>query len=116
MQAAGELVGLVRELAAGVQAREDQLDPADLLLRMDVDRHAATVVGHLQRAVLVEHDVDLLAVPGERLIDAVVDHLVRHMVRPLGVRVHPRPAPHGLQTAQDFDVGGGIRLIHAREV
>src|SRR6185437_10635069 len=114
MQAAGELVGLVRELAAGVQPREDQLDAADLLLRMDIDGHAATVVGHFQRPVLVEYDVDLLAVAGQGLIDAVVDDLVRQMVRTLRMRVHPGPAPYGLQAGEDFDVGSGIGLIHGR--
>ena len=112
MQAAGELVGLVGEFAAGVQAREDQLDAAHLLLRMDVDRHAAAVVRDLQRAVLVQRDVDLLAVAGDRLIDAVVDDLVREVVGALRVGVHARPSPHGLEAGQDLDVGGGIRLAH----
>ena len=58
VQPAGELVGTFGELAARVQAREDQLDAADLLLRVDVDRHAAAVIGHLERIVLVQRDVD----------------------------------------------------------
>ena len=62
VQAAGELVVLVGEFAARMQAREDQLDAADLLLRMDVHRHAAAIVRHLQRAVLEQRDIDLLAV------------------------------------------------------
>jgi hypothetical protein len=62
VQAAGELVVVAVELAARVQAREDELDAAHLLLRVDVDRHAAAVVGHLERAVLVERDRDLLRV------------------------------------------------------
>jgi hypothetical protein len=40
------------KLSARVQPRQDQLDTADLLLRMDVDRHAAAVVDDLERAVL----------------------------------------------------------------
>ncbi len=36
VQAAGEGVVVVAELAARVQAREDQLDTRDLLLRMNV--------------------------------------------------------------------------------
>ena len=108
VQAAGEFVGLVGEFAAGVQAGEDQLDAAHFLLRMDVDRHAAAVVGDLQRAVLVEGDVDLLAVAGDRLIDAVVDDFVRQVIGARGVGVHARAAAYGLQAAQDFDVGSGI--------
>ena len=99
VQAAGELVGLVGEFAAGVQAREDQLRAAHLLLRVDVDRHAAAVVRDLERAVLVERDVDLLAVAGDRLIDAVVDDFVREVIGARGVRVHARPSPDGFETA-----------------
>jgi hypothetical protein len=47
VQAAGEAVVLVRKLAAGVQPGEDQLDPGDALLGVDVHRHAAAVVGDL---------------------------------------------------------------------
>ena len=112
MQAAGELVGLVGEFAAGVQAGEDELDAAHFLLGMDVDRHAAAVVRDLQGAVLEEGDVDLLAVAGDRLIDAVVDDLVGQVVGPRGVRVHARAAAHGLQAGEDFDIGGGVGLIH----
>ena len=106
------LIGLVVELTARVQAREDQLDAADLLLRMDVDRHAAAVVLDLARAVLEQGDVDGVAIAGERLIDAVVDDLVRQMIRARGVGVHARPPAHRIQAAQHLDVGGGIRRCH----
>ena len=105
MQAAGDFVVLVVEFSAGVQAREDQLDAAHLLLRMDVHRHAAAVVRHGQGVVLVQRDVDFLGVPGERLIDRVVDDFVREMVGTRGVGIHARAAAHGLETGKDFDVG-----------
>ena len=53
VQATGEAVGLVVELAAGVQAREDQFHATDLLLRVHVHRHAAAVVSHLDGPVLI---------------------------------------------------------------
>ncbi len=112
VQAAGEFIGAFGELAAGMQAREDQFDAADLLLRMDVDRHAASVIDHLERVVLVERDADRLAVAGDRLIDAVVDDFVRQVIRARGVGVHAGPAAHRVQATQDFDVGGSVRLSH----
>jgi hypothetical protein len=112
MQAARELVGLVRELAARVQAREDQLDAAHLFLRVDVDRHAATVVRDLDGAVLVDRDGDAAAVADERFVNAVVDDLVHEVVRPAGVGIHARPAADGLESAQDLDVLSGIGLRH----
>src|SRR5207248_2061147 len=96
VQAAGELVVLVGEFGAGVQPREYELGSAHLLLGMDVDRHATAVILHLQRSVLEQRDVDLLAVAGDRLIDAVVDDLVREVIGALGVGVHARPPAHGL--------------------
>jgi hypothetical protein len=45
------------------------------------------------------------AVAGERLIDAVVDDLVREVIRPRGIGVHARPTADGLETAEDLDVG-----------
>jgi hypothetical protein len=45
VQAARDLVGVLVELAAGVQAGQHDLGRADALLRVDVDRDAAPVIG-----------------------------------------------------------------------
>ncbi len=116
VQTAGELVVLVAELTACVQAREDELDAAHLLLRVDVHGHAAAVVHHFEGVVFEQRDGDFLGVSRQRFVDAVVDDLVRQMVRARGVRIHPRPAPHGLQAAQDFDVGRGVRRAHCSDL
>jgi len=113
VEAAGELVVLIREFAARMQAREDELDAAHLLFRMDVDRHAAAIVGDFERAVLVEHDVDALCVPGHRLVDRVVDDFVREMIRAARVGVHARPATYRFEPTQNFDVGSGVGLSHS---
>ncbi len=111
MQAAGELVILVRELAAGVQLGQDDLDPRHLLLRMDVDRHAAAVVDHRQRLVGVQDHADLRRVTGDRLVDAVVDDFLREVVGAGRIGVHPRPLSHRLEPRQDFDRGGVILVF-----
>ena len=106
------MIVLVVELAARVQAREDQLDARQLLLRMDIDGHPAAVVRYLERAVGVEHDVDLLRVTRQRLVDAVVDDLVREVIRPRRVGVHPGTTANGLEPAQDFDVLSAVVVAH----
>jgi hypothetical protein len=98
VQTAGDFVVLVVEFSARVQAREDELDAAHLLLGMDVHRHATAVIGHRQRVVLVQDDVDFFRVTGQRFVDRVVDDLVREVVGPGGVGVHARAAAHGLET------------------
>ena len=102
------LIALVVEFSAGVQARENQLDAADLFLRVDVDRHAAAVVLDLAGAVLVQRDIDVVAMAIDGFIDAVVDDLVREMIRPRGVGIHARPPANRVQAAQYLDVGGRI--------
>ena len=97
VQAAGVVVVLAVELAAGVQPRQGQLDPGQLVLGVHVHGQAATVVDHLDGAVGVEGDVDVAAEPGENLVDAVVEHLLEQVVGPRGVRVHARPAPDRFQ-------------------
>ena len=53
MQAAGELVVLAGEFSAGVQSGEDDFDAAYAFLFVDINRYAAAVVAHAQRAVPV---------------------------------------------------------------
>ena len=97
VQAAGETVGLVVELAARMESREDQFDAAYFFLRVYVDRHAAAVVDHANGPILVKGHVDLLAVSGDGFIDAVVDDLVRQVIGPRGVGVHPRSTAYRLK-------------------
>ena len=104
VQAAGIAIGAVGELTAGMQPREDQLDAADFLDGVDVHRHAAAVVRHRQRAVLVQDEADLGAVARQRLIDTVVDHLMREVVRAGGLGVHARATPDRIEAGEDLDI------------
>ena len=109
---AAEKVVLAAELAAGVQSREDQLHAGDLFLGVDVDRHAAAVIGNLAAAVLVKGHLDLARVPGEGLVDRVVHHFLRQVVGARGVGVHAGPALDRVQAGQDFDIGCVVAGTH----
>jgi hypothetical protein len=97
VQAAGKVVAAAVELAAGVQAREDQLDTGNLVLRVHVHGHAAAVVDHFHGAVRVQRHVDFPGVAGERLVDAVVHHLLHQVIGSRGVGVHAGTPAHRLQ-------------------
>ena len=112
VQTAGELVVLVREFSARVQPRQDQLNTAELFLRMNVDRHAAAVVRHLQRTVLEQRDVDALGVTGLRFVDRIVDDFVSEVIGSARVRVHAGTPAYGIESAEYFNVGSGIGLGH----
>ena len=111
MQAAGGRVGAAAELAAGVQLGEDHLDAGEAGAGLDVDRDAAAVVLDLDRPVVVEGDVDVVAVPGERLVDGVVDDLPEAVHEAAGVGgadVHARALADRLEALEDLQVAGGV--------
>src|SRR5690606_14347066 len=108
VQAAGEGVVAVVELAARVQPGQDQFDAGDLLLGVHVHGHAAAVVGNLAGAVGEQDDLDFAGVARKGLVDRVVDHFLGQVVGAAGVGVHARPAADGVEARQDLDICGVI--------
>ena len=111
VQATGGGVGAAAELAAGVQLGEDDLDAGQPRLGLDVDRDAAAVVADLDRAVGVQHDVDVVAVAAQRLVDRVVDDLPEAVHEAARVRrpdVHAGPLAHRLEALQNGQVPGRV--------
>ena len=86
VETAGDLVGLVVELAAGVEDGHDDLGGRLLLLLVHLDRDAAAVVDDRHGVVDVDEDVDLGAESGQGLVDAVVDDLVDEVMEPVRAR------------------------------
>src|SRR5690606_16473029 len=83
------------------------------LLGVDVDRHAAAVVGTGQRTVLGQDHVDLVGVAAQRLADAVVDDFLGEVVRPRGIRVHTRAFAHGVGAGEDFNTFSVVGVGHS---
>jgi len=54
VQSTGELIILVGEFPAGMQSRQDQFYAGHFVLGVNIHRHAATIVGHRQRAIRIE--------------------------------------------------------------
>ena len=121
VQAAGNLVGVLVELSAGVQLGHDDLGSRHAFALVDVDRDAAAVVAHGDRIVRIEHHLDRRGVTGKRLVDRVVDDLVHHVVQAgavVGVAdIHARALAHRVEAAEDFDLFGGVVAgCHRREI
>ncbi len=112
VQAAGDLVALpLAELAARVQDGHDDLERGLLLLGHLRDGDTPAVVGHGDRVVGVDRDVDTAAEAGKRLVDRVVDHLVDEVVQPPdpgGSDVHAGALADGFEAFQDGDVLGVV--------
>ena len=111
VQAGGDLVPGVAELAAGVENGEYRLERRPPRLRVHVTRDPAPVVSDAHRPVGAQRHVDARGVAGERLVDRVVDHLEDEMVQPPAPRradVHPRPLAHRLEP---FEHGDLLRTV-----
>ena len=111
VEPAGHLVGVLVELAAGVQHRHHHLDGRLALGRVHPDRDAAAVVAHRDRVVLVDRDRDDGAVARERLVDGVVYDLVDEVVQPAHADVadvHRGPLADRLEALEDLDVGRAV--------
>lgn len=76
MQAAGELVVFVGELTARVQTTEDQLNGGNALFRVDIYRHAATVVDDFQRLIGVQDNVHAFGMACQRFVHTVINYFL----------------------------------------
>ena len=111
VQAAGDLVAALAELAAGVQLRQDDGQRGQALVLHHVDRDARAVVPDGHRLVRMEGHLDEVAAAGESLVDGVRDHLVHEVVEAPGARradVHAGPFPDRLEALEDRDVFCGV--------
>ena len=107
VQAAGHLVALAAELAAGVQDGEHDLNRRDFLLRVLIDGDTASVVVDADRVVRMDPYLDLVAVSGESFVHAVVDDLVHEVVQTARTRradVHARTLADRFQALEDLNV------------
>jgi hypothetical protein len=111
VQAARHLVASAAELSAGVQGREDERDGGHLLDRVLVDGDAAAVVDDPHTTVGLQRHLDVAGVPGESLVDGVVDDLVDQVVEAAlsrGTDVHAGSFADRFQTLQQLNVAGVV--------
>ena len=111
---AGDLVGALVELPAGVQLGHDDLGGGDALLLVDIGGNPTAVVADRRRAVGAQHHMNMLAIARQRLVHGVVDGLVHHAVQAgavVGIAdVHAGPLAHGIEAAQNRDGFGAVAL------
>ena len=112
MQAAGSLIDLGVEFAAGVQRAHDHFERRLVLeFRVRIDRNAAAVVGDGDKAVRRHLDLDPVGMAGERLVHGIVDHLGEQVMQRLLVGaadIHAGAAADRLEPLQNLDMARGI--------
>ncbi len=97
MQAACRPVGTSPELAACVQLRHHEFDPGQAGLLLHVDWNAPPVVGYLNAPVGQQGHGHRVTMPGQGLIDGVVDDLLQCIES--AESVDPMYMPGRLRTA-----------------
>ena len=107
MQAAGDLVSPAAELSPGMEDGQADLHRRPVHLRMHAHRESAAVVLNHDAPVLPEHDVNLPAEAGQRLVHGVIHDFIDQMMQSAHIRradIHARPLPHGLQALQHLNL------------
>jgi hypothetical protein len=83
-----------------------------------IHRDAAPVVDHGDRVVDVDGDVDLIAMPGQRLVYRVVDDFIDEVVetrRSGRADIHRGPLADGFKTLENLDLVRAV-IVHTRTV
>jgi len=115
VQTAGVGVILIAEFAARVQLGENDLHAGDAQIGMQIHGHAAAVIPHGSRAVLMQRDRHLGGITAHELVNGVVHDLPQQVVKPLaagGSYIHAGPDADRFQTFQHLDTVRIITLPH----
>ena len=84
MQTAGNLVAAIAELAACVQHGHDNLDSRLLFLFHHIDGDTASIIDNSNAVILMDDDLNVAAIAGQRLVNTVVHNLIHQMVQTAG--------------------------------
>ena len=120
VQSARGLIDLGVEFAARMQHRHDHFECGFLRkFRVGIDRNAAPVVGHTDRAIVLKLDLDEARMARDRLVHRIVDDLGEEMMHRLLIRapdIHAGATADGLEPLEDFDRGSGVAELARRPV
>ena len=116
MEAAGNLVGVLVELAAGVQLGQGDFSGGALglmlVVHLDAGWDAPAVVDDADGVVDMDGDGDVVTVAGQGFVDGVIHHFEDQVVQAGAVgsiaNVHARALADCLQALEDLDAGFAV--------
>ena len=115
VETAGYLVTAAAELAAGMQNGINHFQSRLAGLGLNIHRDTTAIVHNGDGIALVDDDLDLRTVAGQRLIDGVIHDLIHQMVQTAGRRgadVHTWALAHRFQTLQNLNFRSVILGFH----
>ena len=107
VKSSGNLVGLIVKLTSGMEFGHHHFDRRSILFLMKIDRNAPSIITDGHAVVDMDDDLDLLAIPRQSLIDAVIDQFMNQVMkafRPGISNIHGGPFPDSGKTIQDLDL------------
>jgi len=110
VQAARRPVGAGAEFAAGVKLGEHHFKRS-ATVGLLTDGDASSVVGHLNRPVTMDRDLDQVGVTRSRLVDGIVDQFPHQVMQPRRTSasdVHAWPLANRIEAFQDLDMRGVV--------
>ena len=111
MEAAGDLVTAATELSAGVKDCIYHLQGWPTGLGLNVHGNAPAVIGDGDGLSRVDGDRNMLAIPGQGLVNGIVHDLIDQVVQTGdggGADIHTWPFPDRFQPFQHLDLGSVI--------
>ncbi len=101
-----------------MQHGHDDLGRGHAFFLVDVDRNAATVVGHRYRAVVVDLHDHIVGVPRQGFVDRIVDDFEHHVMQAGAVMhvadVHAGALADRFQSPEDSDFAGIVIAVRCR--
>ena len=108
MQAAAGVIDFVGKLTPRVQHRHDDFERGFFRkFRVRINRHAAPVVGHAQRAIGFQLHLDTVGEAGDGFVHRVIEYFGKQVVQRAlidAADIHPRSLAHRLKPFKDLNV------------
>ena len=111
MQTAGNFVGIMVKLPAGMENGQHHFHSGFVFCFVHVHRDTAAVVDHGDAVILMDHHLNVGSVARQSFVDTVIHHFVNQVMKtpfPGVPDIHGRPHPDGFQPFQNGDLSGRI--------
>ena len=108
VETTGNLVTVFVEFTTGTDFGHDHLKGRDALLFVDADGNATAVVFYANAVGFGDGDVDCVAMPGQRLVNGVVNDLIHQVVQAANAHisnVHGGAHAHVFHALEGLDIG-----------
>ena len=115
METPGYLISSAAEFTAGMEHGMNHFHCGDSHLRMDINRHASSIVFHHNGIILLDGNMDILTVASKCFVDTVVYDFVNQVVqtsRAGGTDIHPWSLTNCFQTFQNLYLRRIILAVH----